>query len=42
MSKLKLLVEFTLWAAIVCTMIVFRLPSLAGEIAGDFRKARVA
>ena len=42
MSKLKLLAEFILWMAIIYIMIVFRLPSLAGEIAGDLRKARTA
>jgi hypothetical protein len=42
MSKLKLLCEFALWGSIVVVLMILRLPSLAGEIAGDFRKARTA
>jgi hypothetical protein len=40
MSKLKLAVELILWGSIVMGLIVFRLPSLAAEVAKDFRKKK--
>lgn len=35
-----MLAEFALWSSIVMGLIVFRLPSLAAEVAKDFRKKK--